>query len=118
MSQFRFEELEIWKLAIEVGDKLFDISDHLYDKHFYRFSEQLKGASMSIANNIAEGSGSNSNKEFAHYINLAHRSTFECANIITILLNRKIIDVKTKDSIFIDLETLSKKLTSFRKSLK
>ena len=32
MSQFRFEELEIWKEAIELADKLFDISDKIRKK--------------------------------------------------------------------------------------
>lgn len=40
---------------------------------------------------IAEGSGSTSNKEFAHYLNIAHRSVFENANILVVLERRKVI---------------------------
>ena len=69
MAAFRFEDLEIWKLGSEVGDELFDIADILIDKKKYRFSEQLNGAAMSITNNIAEGSGSFSNKDFANFLN-------------------------------------------------
>ena len=57
MSQFRFENLEIWQMAIEISDELFDIADELEKKHFYRFAEQLRGSGMSMSNNIAEGSG-------------------------------------------------------------
>ncbi len=64
MSKFRFQDLEIWQMSIEISDKLFDIADELSHKHLYRFSEQSRGAGMSIANNIAEGSGSTSNKGF------------------------------------------------------
>ncbi|WP_205940794.1 four helix bundle protein [Pedobacter paludis] len=39
-----------------------------------QIAEQLNGAALSISNNIAEGSGSVSNKEFTHYLNIAHRS--------------------------------------------
>ncbi len=81
-SKFRFQDLEIWQIAIEVADKLFDIADELEKKRLYRFAEQLRGAGMSMSNNIAEGSGSNSDKEFCHYLNIAHRSTFENANIL------------------------------------
>lgn len=57
-SKFRFQDLEIWKLAIEIADQLFDIADELEKKHLFRFAEQLRGAGMSMSNNIAEGSGS------------------------------------------------------------
>jgi len=78
MSKFRFQDLEIWQMSIEISDKLFDIADELSHKHLYRFSEQLRGAGMSIANNIAEGSGSTSNKDFSNFLNIARKSTFEC----------------------------------------
>jgi len=64
MTKFRFEDLEIWNLAIDIGDVLFDIAEALDRTRLYRFAEQLRGAGMSMSNNIAEGSGSNSVKEF------------------------------------------------------
>ncbi|MCK4344219.1 MAG: four helix bundle protein [Bacteroidales bacterium] len=118
MSQFRFEELEIWKEAIELADKLFDIADKVENKRLYRFAEQLRGAAMSISNNIAEGSGSFSDKEFAQFLNIARRSTFECANILVILYRRKLIRLEQKEELFGELATLSRKITNFRKSLK
>jgi len=36
MARFRFQGLEIWQMAIELGDKLFDIADRLEQKHLYR----------------------------------------------------------------------------------
>ena len=71
IRRFRFQNLEIWQMAIEITDKLVDIADEIEKKRLYRFAEQLKGASMSISNNIAEGSGSDSDKEFANFINYA-----------------------------------------------
>ncbi len=56
--KFRFEDLEIWRLAIEIADLLFDPADELEAKRFYRFAEQVRGAGISAPNNIAEGSGS------------------------------------------------------------
>jgi hypothetical protein len=60
MAKFRFQDLEIWKEAIEIGNILFDKADKLEVKKLFRFAEQLRGAGMSISNNIAEGSGSHS----------------------------------------------------------
>ena len=87
-KQFRFQDLRIWQLAIEIASDLFDIADGLEKKRLYRFAEQLRGAGMSMSNNIAEGSGSVSKKDFNQFLNIAHRSTFENANIL-ILLERR-----------------------------
>jgi len=85
MVKFRFQDLKIWQLAIEIADQLFDIADDLEKRKLFRFTEQLRAAGMSMSNNIAEGSGSNSNKEFIQFLNIARRSTFENANILIIL---------------------------------
>jgi four helix bundle protein len=71
---------------------LLDIAEELSEKKYFRFSEQLRGAAMSISNNIAEGSGSSSSKDFNNFLNIARRLTFENANILIILNRRKLID--------------------------
>lgn len=117
MSDFRFEDLKIWQFAIEISNSLFDIADGLEKQKMFRFAEQLRGAGMSISNNIAEGSASTSNKEFAQFLNYSRRSAFECANIIIILEKRKMIDTKLKKQVLEKLIELSKMITSFRRSL-
>ena len=117
MAKFRFEDLEIWRMAINIGDKLFDIADELEQKKLYRFAEQLRGAGMSMSNNIAEGSGSYSNREFKQFLNIARRSTFENANVIFILYYRKFINKRTLDYLLEQLDLLCRKITKFRQSL-
>jgi len=72
---------------------------------------------MSITNNIAEGSGSFSNKEFGNFLNIARRSVFECANILYIFVRRKVISSEEKSTLYSRLLIFSKKITNFRKSL-
>ena len=117
MSQFRFMDLEIWKESIILNDQLFDLADAFVDAKSYRVAEQLRAASLSISNNIAEGSGSFSSKDFANFLNIARRSVFETANISFVAYRRKFIDKDKLDQIFNDLELLSKKITNFRKSI-
>jgi four helix bundle protein len=117
MEDFRFEKLEIWKGAIEISDFLFDYADKADTKRLYKFAEQLRSAAMSISNNIAEGSGSFSDKEFASFLNISRRSVFECANILCIFVRRKIITPEEKSSGYTKLLGLSKMITSFRKTL-
>jgi four helix bundle protein len=117
MEDFRFEQLEIWKEANVVSDILFDYADRADNKRLYKFAEQLRSASMSISNNIAEGSGSFSDMEFASFLNISRRSIFECANILCIYVRRKIITVEEKTIIYPMLIKLSKMITNFRKNI-
>jgi len=117
LGLFRFEDLQIGADSIELADQLFDIADKLENKKLFRFAEQLRGAAMSISNNIAEGSGSFSDKEFSQFLNIARRSTFECANIIVLLNRRNLVELSEKTRLFGELAKLSSKITNFRKSL-
>ena len=82
MVQFRFEDLDIWKSAIKLADSLFDVAGDLENKKFFRFAEQLRSSSLSISNNIAEGSGSDYTKEFKVFLNYSRRSLFETVNML------------------------------------
>jgi four helix bundle protein len=117
MSKFRFEQLEIWKRAADVALKMFDIADDLADRKLYRFSEQLRGSALSAPNNIAEGAGSNSNREFAHFLNIARRSTFESASMILMFERRGIVDSQTKAALLTELDELCRMITAFSRTL-
>ena len=106
MVKFRFQDLKIWQLAIQIADELLDIADSLEQKRLYRFAEQLRGASMSMSNNISEGSGSTSKKEFKQFLNVARRSTFENANILILLQRRNLITAESFDGLLTKLDRL------------
>jgi four helix bundle protein len=78
---FRFQNLGIWQRGTDVVVRSFRLADSLDQQGMYRFAEQVRSASLSITNNIAEGSGSLSNNEFRNFLNIARRSTFETANM-------------------------------------
>ena len=118
MVKFRFQDLKIWQLAIQIANELFDIADELEHKRLYRFAEQLRGSGMSMSNNISEGSGSSSKKEFNQFLNIARRSTFENANILILLRMRDLINEKSLEKLLDDLDKLCRQITNFQKTLK
>jgi four helix bundle protein len=118
MVKFRFQDLKIWQLAIEIADALFDIADELEKKKLFRFAEQLRASGMPMSNNIAEGSGSHSKKEFKNFLNIVRRSTFENANILILLGRRKLISSNQQDENLNKLDKLCRQITNFIKSLK
>jgi four helix bundle protein len=117
MIKFRFQDLKIWQLAIEIADDLLDLADGLEKRKLYRFADQLRGAGMSMSNNIAEGSGSSSKKDFKQFLNMARRSTFENANILILLRRRDLITEKELEKLLDKLDHLSRQITNFQSSL-
>jgi four helix bundle protein len=116
--KFRFQDLKIWQFAIQIADELFDIADGLEQKRLYRFAEQLRAAGMSVSNNIAEGSGSSSKKEFKQFLNMARRSTYENANILILLEKRDLISNENLNKLLDQLDHLCRQITNFQTSLK
>ena len=117
MVQFRFMNLEIWKDAISLNDQFFDLADKIENAKQFRFAEQLRAASLSVSNNIAEGSGSFSTKDFANFLNIARRSVFETANICVVAFRRNFINEDHLNQLLTDLDILSRKITNFRKTI-
>ncbi|MDR9415507.1 MAG: four helix bundle protein [Gracilimonas sp.] len=117
MAKFRFQDLEIWQMAIEIAEELFEIADELERMKLYRFADQLRGSGLSMSNNISEGSGSGYKKTFYRYLDFARSSTFENANITIVLQRRGIIEKEKKKDLLDRLDHLSRKITNFQKTL-
>jgi four helix bundle protein len=117
-KQFRFQDLEIWKRAAAFSPQLFELADQLDRRRRYRFAEQLRAATLSITNNIAEGSGSVSDIDFANFLNTARRSTFEVANVLMVLGTNDYFEKSAWTEVLPELEAESKMLLSFIRNLK
>lgn len=116
-TTFRFEKLDVWNRTADLTMPLLSFADQLEDMKRFRFAEQLRSAVLSITNNIAEGSGSSSNKEFAQFINIARRSTFEVVNMLLVFERQGICSRELIEPWLTELESISRMLEAFRKRL-
>ena len=114
---FRFEDLEIWKLAVEIAVKLHRLADKLDSRRLYRYAEQVRGAGLSLPNNIAEGSGSIHPKEFKQFLNITRRSIFEDASMLLVFERLELITDTEVGTLLTDCDVLSRKVTNFSRSL-
>ena len=117
MANFRFQDLCIWKESKEISKELFIVANKLRNERHHSFSDQLFRATLSITNNIAEGSGSTSKKDFANFLIISRKSIFECANILIIIEELNLLTKEEKDRLEKSLMGLSKKVYYFRKTL-
>ncbi len=117
MRHFRFQNLEIWKEAIEIAMILFDIADDLEAKKLWRFADQCRGVGMSIPNNISESTGTQMKGEQQQFLRYSKRECFEAANIVIILEKRSLISKSLKEELFERLDIESRRIQAYSDSL-
>ena len=116
-NAFRFEELQIWQRAAGLSGALFKLAEKLDERRYYRFAEQLRAAVLSITNNIAEGSGSASDAEFANFLNISRRSVFEVVNMLIIFTRENYLMESETTPLLRDLGEQSRMIKRFREHL-
>lgn len=114
---FRFENLEIWKLSLVYGKKIYQVTDQFPKHELFGLSSQLKRALLSISSNIAEGSGSRSIKDFSNFLDIAIKSVFETVSQLFFAKEMGYLSEKEVNILYAETEVLVKKIQAFRQSL-
>jgi len=116
-KQYRFEDLEVWKISIEIIKEVYRLCKKLPDNEKFGIISQFQRAATSIALNIAEGSGQPAKKAFILYIERAKSSNLECVACEKIILELAYITQEDSRQLRKLLETEYFKLTALRNSL-
>lgn len=113
-----FEDLEIWKLARNQANAIFQLySTEPFSKD-WELRNQVNAASGSVMDNIAEGFERSGNKEFANFLFISKGSNGEVKSQLYRALDRKYISPEKFEELAFENILISKKITSFIKYLK
>ena len=113
----KFKNLKIWSRAVELATKIYKVTQLLPEEEKYGLKAQMRRCVVSIGSNIAEGAGRGSNKEFAHFLNIAYGSSCELETQLIIAKNLRFISQETTQKLIDDLNELQKMTFSFAKRL-
>ncbi len=83
----RFEDLNCWKEARQMVKMIFLTSRKEELRKDFDLVGQLKSASLSVMNNIAEGFGRFSVKEFIRFLDIAQSSAQEVMSMTYVLID-------------------------------
>ncbi|MFZ0064524.1 MAG: four helix bundle protein [Pyrinomonadaceae bacterium] len=119
MKYNRFEELPVWKAAIEFGVRVYALTVNPRFRGFYSLKDQLERAAVSISNNIAEGFERGTTPELLTFIYIARGSSGECRSVLCLIerlsafadLKFEISDLKST------AEAISRQLRAWANSL-
>lgn len=115
-SEFYFENLEVYKLSINLTQRVYSITKGWPREYLFGLSSQFTRAILSIPLNIAEGSG-RSKKDFARFLDISRTSCFECIPIIEIAKSEGLLSETEYKEIKNELIKLSRMLNRLKASL-
>lgn len=92
----QFEKLKNWQKAMDIAVDVYQATSELPLDEKFNLTHQIKKCAVSIPSNIAEGSGRNSNNEFAHFLGIANGSTYE---LITQLIVSKRLNLINEEKV-------------------
>ena len=114
------KDLDVWKKAILMSARMYEILEEFPTEERYGLSSQMKRASVSVASNIAEGAARQSGKEFIHFLFIALGSASELDTQIEIskLIFRKESFIEELDEIQQEMKDISKMIYGLINSVK
>jgi four helix bundle protein len=116
-ARFRFEKLEVWQEARMTNQIIYQMTRKFPREELFAMTSQIRRAFTSVSSNIAEGSGRNSDKDFAHFLEQAYGSLMEVASTFYLALDEGYVKESDLDPLFDRLERLAKRIASLNRSL-
>jgi four helix bundle protein len=103
----KFEDIEAWKVARDLCDKIRVTIDNGSFKKNYRLIGQIEGSSGSIMDNIAEGFERGTRSEFLQFLGYSKGSCGELRSQLYRALDRKYISQEQFDEFYIMVVRIS-----------
>jgi four helix bundle protein len=80
MKQFSFEKLIVWQKSRILSVSIYKTTKLFPDDERFGLTSQMRRCAISMASNIAEGSGRHTNKDKARFTEIAFGSALELLN--------------------------------------
>ncbi len=123
MKYERFEQLPVWQAAMTLAEKVYLLSDHGAFARLRELKDQLRRASLSVSNNIAEGFERGTTAELLSFLYIARGSAGEVRSMLLFcqrldVLSSEISNFKSEISDLISLaESCSRQIRAWAEHL-
>ena len=96
----RFEDLKAWQLGRELVKTVYVLTQNQPFKKDYGLVDQIRRASVSVMNNVAEGFERGSNKDFVKFLFIARGSAGEVRSMLYVAMDLKLITQQEFDATY------------------
>lgn len=96
----RFEDIDAWREARSLASSVYKLTSAGDWAKDFSLRDQIRRAAVSVACNIAEGFGRETNTEFARFVGIARGSASEVKTLLYIALDLEYIDDERFTALF------------------
>ncbi|MDR5658770.1 four helix bundle protein [Serpentinicella sp. ANB-PHB4] len=114
---FSFQNLQIYQLAKDIVKFNYRLTKKFPSEEKYALIQQMNRAVVSVPSNIAEGTSRKSNKDKAHFVNIAYGSLMELVCQMEIALELGYIEESEYDEFIIMVKNLSVKMSNYLRTI-
>ena len=107
-----FQNIQVWQDAVTFHQQLLSILPTFPKEEIYAMSSQLRRASLSISNNIAEGCGRESQKELRNFLSISMGSTKEVESMMVVAQKLDYINNEQFTNLIQKITIIGKKLNA------
>jgi four helix bundle protein len=108
-----YRDLIVWQKGIDLTVCIYKLTRSLPKDEIYGLSSQMRRASVSIANNIAEGRGRLNPAEFRQFFGVAQGSTYELQTQIVVADSLRLASPEDLKQATVLSDEVSKMLSAF-----
>jgi len=102
---FSYKNLIVWQKSMEFARLAYPLARRFPGIERFGLADQVRRSSVSVASNIAEGSGRSSNKDYGHFLAIARGSLYEALTQLELAKSFGYIEN------FDDLESLAEEIS-------
>jgi four helix bundle protein len=111
-----YRDLQVWQRSVEFSVLVYRATEDFPQSEVYGLTGQLRRASVSVASNIAEGSGS-SNRDFARYLRIALGSVAEVETQLEIARRIGYLSPDSFSELSAEITIIGKQLNALRQKV-
>ncbi len=117
MIFFNYERLTLWQKSRLLVKTIYTLTRSFPTEEKFALTDQIRRAVVSIASNIAEGSGRFSGKEKLHFLSVAYGSLTELSCQLTLACDMNYLGHDQFGSIRLQIEELARIMSGYREAI-
>jgi four helix bundle protein len=111
-----YKDLIVWKKSIDLAVSVYKTTRTFPKSEQFGLTSQLQRAATSIAANIAEGAGRNSDKEFVHFLSIALGSLYETETDLIVAQLIGYISIDLMNELSLTIAEIDRMIRALQKS--
>lgn len=113
-----FHKLKVWQKSHQLALEVYKVSQSFPKEELFGLTSQIRRAVSSVPTNIAEGCGRDSNKDFAHFLQIAIGSASEVEYELLLAHDLQYINKDEYERLTSEMVAIRKMIVKYRAELR